>query len=84
MRECGSAACCAGHIVLAALALGVEVRDGSIEGEAMRLAGIDEVAAKALFDSAAHEDRVRQWLREAAASGETPDRTPWTIEEGRA
>lgn len=77
MRECGSTACCAGHIVLAAIDLGMELRRGEhIADEAQRLIGISCDTAEDLFDAHGHEETVREWMREAAAMGRAPDWVP--------
>ena len=77
MEMCGTTACVAGHTVLAALDLGIEMDpDKSIGDEAARLLGLSVLTP--LFSGSASEVAVREWMAEAAGTGEMPD---WMVKE---
>lgn len=77
MADCGSVACSAGHIVLAALELGLPLRinpaaRGEIDVIARRLVGLPAEQAERLF-SAKSDEFARRVIAAAAESGDWSD-----------
>ena len=69
MSECGTAACIAGHTILAAYELGIPLLEDSwmFSDVAKALLGVDEHQADSLF--AGGENNARNWVATAAETG---------------